>query len=297
MNYILIHWSYGRVSTRMAVDAMEQPCRILAKKNSGEWMHYHPESKEWTIFYGINEIFSDEKNNIINWGNHIFANDVGFRLNVPSAIALACNKRLSRRILQNAGVAVPYTVFSARANDYESMKYPVIMRPAYHHGGKNFDVFQTFQGLLPRIWGFDSANFYVSEVFPKTHEYRVHVAHGKVLFINDKPLIEGELRANHAINHQAWRALKWHEFNPKICQESIKAVEELGLDYGAVDIMHNVPDNSVAICEVNTSPSIDTEYSSKKYATYFDWVIRHNFPPHFALEEGTNVFYTNLLRM
>lgn len=246
----------------------------------------------------LSDILSDKSNNIINWGNHIFNNDSLFKLNSSKAIALASNKRLSRRILQEAGVAVPHTYFEIDWYEAPQWKYPIIARPAFHHAGKHFFVLNFFGDLIKIAHENtlnDFGNWYLSEVFPKTHEYRVHVAHGKILMISDKPLLEGEIRGNQAVTEESWRALKWSEFNPKICQESIKAVEELGLDYGAVDIMYNAHDDSVAICEVNTSPSIATDYSSGKYAKYFDWCIRHSFPPHFPLDGTTAVFYNKLL--
>jgi glutathione synthase/RimK-type ligase-like ATP-grasp enzyme len=294
MNYILLHWNYGRISMKMVVERMEQECNLIARKNNGEWWHYSPESKQWTIIsVPIGELIS-RKNNIINWGNHMYRNDGYFRLNKPSSIFLASNKAESRIYLQNHHIAVPKTEILDNYVLLPVMNYPVIGRPPYHHAGKNFHVVENESAFTQFIKTID-LGWYFSEIFEKTHEFRVHCAHGKILQVSDKPLVEGEIRANQAVTEESWKALKWSEFNPKICEESLKAVEVLGLDYGAVDIMWNSKDNSVAICEVNTSPCITTEYSSGKYAAYFDWLIRHDFPAHFPIE-GKSVFYNDILR-
>jgi hypothetical protein len=295
VNYIFIHKSYGAVSMAMTQDKMENEIILIAKKSSGDWQARTPMGTWSELSHPMN-ILHIPANNIINWGNHIFSDDRHFKLNVPSAIANASNKGRARIILQEVGVKVPFTTQSPNLEVYRDMKYPVIVRPNFHHGGQHFHVFNSLQELRGFLWGKNMADFYVSELFEKTTEYRVHCGHGKVLFIQEKPLVEGEIRANQAVNHESWTVLKWSDFHPGICRESILAVGNLGLDYGAVDIMYNAQNDTWAICEVNTSPSINTPYSSEKYAKYFDWVIRHNFPEHLALEDGKNIFYSKMLR-
>lgn len=294
MNYILLHWSYGRESMKMVADRMTEPCHLLAKKNSGDWMEYSPEHGGWSYPESIMKILHNPENRVINWGNHIFNADSYFAINIPSAIALASDKSRSRRFLQEAGVKVPKTWFP---NEDFNGTLPIIARPSSHHGGKDFYVLKTPNDYndLASKYNWNLFGWYFSEIFEKTTEFRVHCAHGKVLIVNEKPLVEGELRANQAVNHESWRALKWSEFHPGICQEALKAVEVLGLDYGAVDIMYNAENNTWAICEVNTSPSVNTEYASGKYAAYFSWLIRHDFPEHFPVE-GKSVFYNDILR-
>ena len=298
MNYIFIHWAYGRKSMEMTVDRMTEPCHIIARKKNGEMWEYGrwrdgQEKNEWRQLSSLWNNFYKEDNNVINWGNHIYREDKYFRLNKPSAIALASNKAVSRRFLRDAGIHVPVTWFLGEREPL-NLGGKFIARPPYHHGGNNFYVVGSVNELARKIDG-DTSTWYFSEIFPKTHEFRVHCAHGKVLQVSNKPLAEGEIRANHSVVEESWRALKWSEFNDLICEQSLKAVKVLGLDYGAVDIMWNSDTNRVAICEVNTSPSITTEYSSGKYAEYFSWVIRHNFPKHFKIEEK-HVFYSKMLR-
>ena len=300
MNYIVLHWAYGHGSVPAIINKMTQECVALAKKGD-VWRAYDEidGEKQWEIANPkhVMNALRDPDNRIINWGNHIFSDDSLFDLNRPSAIALASNKRESRRVLQNAGVSVPRTHFlnNVYVKDTEGINFPVIGRPSSHHAGREFHIFNSGLELAAYLHGRDLSQWYISEVFPKTHEYRLHVAHGKVLAMYEKPLVPGEIRGNFSVNHESWRVLRWSEYSATMSLQAIRAVEELGLDYGAVDLMYSADTNAVAIAEVNTSPQTTWEYLSGKYAAYFDWVIRHDFPDHFQVE-GTSVFYNNILR-
>lgn len=296
MNYILLHQSYGAKSTRKIAEKMTEPVLRLMKRTSGEWRVYDDLLEQSWVPSSVQSILTDPDNRIINWGNRIFSADNYFDLNMPSGIKVASDKMAARRVMQNAGIPVPKTYFpdtDANLLWIDDCNFPVIVRPRFHYAGKNFHVHNNVLTLSAFLWG--KSDWYASEVFNKTHEYRVHTAHGKVLVTHEKPLIEGELRANHAINHEQWRALRWGEFIPEVSLAALRATKAVGLDYAAVDVMYNANTGEVAVAEVNTSPEVTAEYSSGKYAEYFSWVIRNNFPAHFPFE-GKSVFYNNILR-
>lgn len=289
MDYILLHWSFGRESMKMTVDSMEESCNLLLKRGEG-WSEYTREHETYTPLRSIMRVIENPENNIINWGNHIFSDNSYFKINKPQAVHNMSNKSLARRIFRDAGVKIPQTFFYE-----EQFFFPCIARPSHHHGGNHFHILNTERDLRSLMNTENIHDWYFAEVFQKTHEYRVHCAHGKALIVQDKPLVSGEIRANHAVNHESWRILKWSEFNPEICRESLKAIEVSGLDYGAVDIMYNAANNSMAICEVNTSPSINTPYCSEKYGKYFDWLIRNDYPEHFNINDRNIVFTNDIL--
>lgn len=295
MNFLMYHYEYsGDVYTTMIADAMTQKCNLIAKRKTG-WYEYTQKEKTWKPLRSVMSILQGD-NNVINWGNHIFRENEYFKLNVPSAISRTSHKTTARKILQNAGVKVPQTYFYD--DNINLQKFPLIARPPKHEKGKNFFVLNS-QKDFEHIWNQNGGNikdWYFSEIFEKTNEYRVHVAHGKVLLVNEKSFKKGDIVTTAEVNRGDWRVLNWGEFNPRICMESIRAAEILGLDYAAVDVMYNSDNNTLAICELNTDPDVGTQYTSGKYAAYFDWAIRHDFPEHFKLENGTNVFYTENLK-
>lgn len=296
MNYILYHYEYsGNVYTEMIVNTMKETCNMVAKRNEG-WFEYTQKDKTWKPLQSIRKIL-EGNNNIINWGNHIFREDGYFRLNVPSAISRTSDKTTARKVLQSSGVKVPKTYFwdeNTHLLDAVNVKFPLIARPSKHEKSKNFYVLNNIKDFTSLSNQFDLRNWYFSDVFLKTNEYRVHIAHGKVLLINEKPFSTKDIQAMAQVNSRDWWALRWSEFRPEWCLEALKATEILGLDYAAVDVMFNADNNSLAICELNTDPDVGVPYTSSKYAAYFDWVIRHDFPEHFS-PSGTSVFYNEIL--
>jgi len=300
MNYILYHYEFsGNKYTQMVVNAMKESCNLVAKRKEG-WFEYTQQEKTWKPLKSIMKILEGD-NRIINWGNHIFKDDGYFDLNKPSAISRTSHKTNARKILQNAGIKVPRTYFWDESNQLVEgidVEFPLIARPPKHEKGKNFFALYNIEDL-EKLYCKNSGNiqdWYFSEIFEKTDEYRVHVAHGKVLLVNEKSFVHGNLMQTVAVNDGDWYVLGWQKFNKDLCRESIKAAEVLGLDYAAVDIMYNSKNKTFAICELNTDQDVGTPYVSGKYASYFDWCIRHNFPKHFSLEDNTNVFYSDMLK-
>ena len=257
MNYILVGL-YGRPSMRAVKAQMEIPVTIKYLK------------RESCRF--------DENDVVIRWGTT--SNNVRFngakRFNSGIAIRLAQNKRDSRKKLQDCGVPCPKTYFDIGSNIPLGTK--VIARPSHHRRGENFHILTIGTRITEGMFGTD---YYYSEVFDKTNEYRVHVGHGKVIAITEKPISTTDLRANQHITNLSWRYLKWHEYKKSICRASCDAIKCIGLDCGAVDIMYNSHTGKCAVCEINTAPTInDSEYLTKRYAKYFGWIFNHPNKPH-----------------
>jgi len=245
---------------------MEQPCRVVIGNR------------------GRLPIFTED-DIIIRWGNSIRIRTNGAKIiNMSNAIQRASNKSEARRIMSQNEVSIPTTRFYG-----EAIQTPCIARPSRHHKGQNFNIIHSQSDLVRLERRNNLDGWYFSEVIDKTNEYRVHVGHGKVLVINEKPLVEGELRANQAVTEQSWgQAMQWHEFKKKMCKLACDAVHILGLDMGAVDIMRD-RENNYYVCEVNTAPTIsDSPYSCARYARYFDWIFRHNGGEWWNYEEWTS---------
>lgn len=103
--------------------------------------------------------------------------------------------------------------------------------------------------------------------FEKTREYRAHVVKGRVILIQQKRLKSSENRDgepdeylwNHDIGQRIFvrnNVELTTTLKSKIKLISIKAVEALGLDFGAVDIGYK-DDGSIIVFEVNTACGLE----------------------------------------
>ena len=215
-----------------------------------------------------------DTNKVIRWGCTSRINaDITY--NKPEAIRKASDKLRARKILEKNDVPIPKTYsLSELSNGYE---LPLIGRPKKHHGGKNFYYCETVIDVSKAVA--DGCEYF-QEFYPKTKEYRVHACHGKVIicsekFVDDEDTLVWNLTRN---KNGEFKALRWSQIPPHIAKLGIKAVQALGLDYGAVDIIAepkvDKPHNAVVL-EVNTAPKLG-EYGASRYAEYFDWLLYKN---------------------
>jgi glutathione synthase/RimK-type ligase-like ATP-grasp enzyme len=80
------------------------------------------------------------------------------------------------------------------------------------------------------------------------HEYRVHVFNGKSIRISEKAFFGREG------NHRLYTTIKPTGQIDHVRSAAKLAVEALGLDFGAVDILAN--DENCWVLEVNSAPSL-----------------------------------------
>lgn len=206
---------------------------------------------------------------VVRWGNRMEfpTNEHTIVYNKAENLKLATNKKEARLKMLADGVSAPvlYT------NQDAELTFPIIARPLEHSKGKNFVVLNNaadFQRHYKDGW-------YYSQFIDKTNEYRVHCAHGKVLAVMEKPRVEGQYAWNRAINHEAFERVLQNDYKLEVCQEALKAIKSMGLDFGGVDVVYK--DNKAYVLEVNTSPTLNSsEYVSAQYAKYFTWLFRQD---------------------
>lgn len=277
MNVILIGVN-GKDSMKAVLSKMTQPCVLLRRSASGLILKYDRATDKFRflrepLYY----------NTLFKWGNYIREDDY-IQADNPTkkinsvGVDIASNKKLCRMTLQEQGLSVPHTV------DFEGLpdlQYPYIARPNKHHAGQNFNVINNrkeeirFFNSINR----DYSNWYFQSIINKIAEYRVHVAHGKVLAVNQKSLSSDDIRANQTVTEASWgNVTPWSEYNKDMCLLACSAVKAIGLDMGAVDVMFD--GERYYIAEINTAPSITDEYISTRYAKYFDWVIQNPAAEH-----------------
>jgi hypothetical protein len=200
---------------------------------------------------------------IINWGcsNKPLWGDP--TLNKCEAVNIASNKLSTLQKLRENEVQVPafYTnPDSARHALSDGVK--VFARSVLRgHSGEGIVV-------MTRPEDFVAAPLYTLE-FKRTKEYRVHIFKGDVIDVQEKRKREGTgVRGdcdvwNHGNDYVYCRDGVAPHFN--VLDISMRAVEALGLDFGAVDIGYNAQNNTCVVFEVNTAPGL-TGTTLEKYA-------------------------------
>lgn len=216
------------------------------------------------------EIADDSK--IIRWGCTSYLPD-SITYNSRESIKKASDKLLTRKILKENNINIPVT-YDLEDILHKEYQLPLIARPKYHYGGKNFYFCETESQLRQAIY---KGTEYFTEFYRKTREFRVHVCSGKVLicsekFVDDINKVIWNLRVN---DDGEFKAIKWSNIPVRIAKLGIDTVNALGLDFGAVDIISDpIDDNlpSEVVLEVNTAPKLG-EYACERYAKYFDWLL------------------------
>jgi glutathione synthase/RimK-type ligase-like ATP-grasp enzyme len=210
-----------------------------------------------------------KSNKVINWGNPHPA-ECETILNSGEGVRNASNKKKARKIMAQAGISVPPIC------DINNPIFPCVGRPSYHHQGKHFFVCNSIEEMSLAK---NAGATYFSKLIDKEKEFRVHVAHRKVLVIIEKA-IGDTVQANKAITGLSWsKAVSWGDYNPIMCKMAIDAVSALGLDFGGVDIMLG-KDGIFYVLEINTAPTIITSpYTYSRYKKYFTWWLLGNGNP------------------
>ena len=111
----------------------------------------------------------------------------------------------------------------------------------------------------------------------KKHEYRVHVAFGKVIDVQHKRKrtdYDGDTNYTVRNHHTGWVYCRENvEVTEALTTTAINAVAALGLDFGAVDIIYNQHYNAYYVLEVNTAPGLEGS-SVENYANVFFEAVR-----------------------
>lgn len=106
----------------------------------------------------------------------------------------------------------------------------------------------------------------------KKREYRVHVAFGKVIDVQQKMKrrdYDGDVDYAVRNHHTGWIYAR-ENVETSVTMEAlaIRAVCLLGLDFGAVDIIYNERDDAFVVLEVNTAPGLEGA-TIEKYTAAF----------------------------
>ncbi|MDE3022867.1 MAG: hypothetical protein KGI54_13585 [Pseudomonadota bacterium] len=106
----------------------------------------------------------------------------------------------------------------------------------------------------------------------KRKEFRVHVAFGSVIDVQEKRIrkdFEGQSDKQIRNYHNGWVYCREEIQEPTdLRQMALASISQLGLDFGAVDIIWNEHSNKSYVLEVNTAPGLEGT-TVEKYGNAF----------------------------
>lgn len=186
----------------------------------------------------------------INWGR----NRANTRLNPD--ISNVTNKRLMRELFAEHDVPTPKLM---RAEG--TWTFPVIGRPDRHSRGRGFWKCNNYQDVQRAMRGTrkKKAATHFMEFVEAPREYRVHIFKGKSIRISEKA---------HTAFHEYTTIKPTH--NVKHVRKAAKqALEAVGLDFGAVDVLAN--DTECWVLEVNSAPGLGGTMPQLYVDTFAKW--------------------------
>lgn len=213
---------------------------------------------------------------VINWGNGKDNDQVGRSnvLNRPAAVRKASNKLVFFTEALVRGVSIPeFTTDIEQAGQWVAAGNTVLARETLNgHSGEGIVILDNT--VKWENYAHEQAKMYVKYI-PKKDEYRLHVFRGEVIDCQRKSAIPGHTPVD-------WR-LRNHQFGfvftrgnvalqEGVREEALKAIDCLGLDFGAVDIIYNTHRRQPYVLEVNTAPGLEgqtLQNYSQAFADFF----------------------------
>lgn len=198
----------------------------------------------------------------INWGRNIANTELN-----PN-IGNSTNKRVMRELFREHGVPMPQLVHRSNIG---GMSFPLVGRPDTHSKGRGFwlcrnqnDVSKALRGTRRK-----KAATHFMEFIEAEREYRVHIFKGKSIRVSEKVYGEEEDPNTHRKFYTTGRPS--HRVR-NVRGAAKRAVEALGLDFGAVDILASGADNSeVWVLEVNAAPGLGGSMPRLYADTFLAW--------------------------
>lgn len=232
---------------------------------------------------------------VINWGRgsgneYLMARvGTGRVLNKTANVALATNKLKSFQAMEGVST-VEWTADAEVAQEWFDADLTVYARTKLQgHSGEGIVVCCNQE--LGDIGGIETANhlvdapLYTKGFNTQRREFRIHVMAGIPTYVQQKKRRENwreiEAYSNVVRNfHTGWiYATADIHPNQKALEEAVKAVEALGLDFGAVDVITR--GENAWILEVNTAPGNEGT-NTLVYAQNFVRMLERNPPIHYT---------------
>lgn len=211
---------------------------------------------------------------VFRWGttSNVPKKDGQVILNDAKSIHWCAAKKQGRLDMQNFGVPVPETwdvkdFLRGAGGDYGDF----VLRRATHAQGK--DLWHgSFDEIKREIERHGVQDGYVSRKIDKVAEFRVYVVNGKVVAVAKKTPGNPEDVAWNVARGGRFDNVKWGDWNLKCVQAAILAALVSKTDFCGVDVMMD-KDGNPFVLEVNSAPSMTSEYRQSVFAKAFDYII------------------------
>lgn len=229
-----------------------------------------------------------EDKNVIVWGNSYPFDEIlkCNYLNNPNNIKLASNKLSFFNHLEGV-VSIPdFTEDRQEAHKWlEDGKNVVVREKLTGHSGQGLVIISDQDDWDEYDHGL--AKLYTLYI-PKKQEYRVHVFRENVFDIQRKAIQNGlspeEVNFQVRTHNNGFIFVRNEDkknYPEGLNQLAISTIENLGLDFGAVDIIYNEYRNTLYVLEVNTAPGLENTTLSSYidvFSEYFDVEKKVNNP-------------------
>ena len=208
---------------------------------------------------------SSDTDIIINWGNSMLPQNFQWLskdLNHPNAVKIATNKFLTFQRLGETPIPTPeWTENHEMALAWVTNGYTVVVRHRVNaHSGEGISLFTPddyINGVeLP------DAPLYV-KYKKKRSEYRVHVFNGRVIDVQEKrkqtDFNRNDLQSKIRSHTNGWVFCRedLSPYSNRLGEIATQAVDAIGLDFGAVDIIYNQREDAYYVLEVNTAVGLE----------------------------------------
>lgn len=204
-----------------------------------------------------------KKRTVINWGSSNLPEEV-MKCNVinnPVAVGLATNKKTFFETVTEKVSIPPFTSSFDTAMEWIKEGKTVIARTILQGSGGEGIVIMDKENPD----NFVKAPLYTQYV-PKADEFRIHVVNSAVTDVQRKAL-KSDWGDNNPGQKPNWKIRNLEngfiymrnniQAPDCVIEEAIKAVREIGLDFGAVDVIYNQKQNKAYVLEINSAPGVE----------------------------------------
>lgn len=193
-------------------------------------------------------------------------------VNSAKAIHWACDKRTSRMLLAEAGLA-PKTWLDIRDMEWP-LESPVVVRRATHHQGKWLHHCEDKASVQEAVDRYGYPCYYISEYVPKVAEYRVFMCQGRAVWVAQKTPDNPDAIAWNVARGGRFDNVRWGDWPLRVVRVAREAFLMSGLDFGGVDVMVG-PDGKCYVLEINSAPSQTSPYRQECTAKAFDYIVQN----------------------